>query len=446
MDEAYLIIRNTNYSENISVLLNVVACENCDFENIANVAPGLNMTRIISTTFPYNVLIQANLSKKIFQCPITWYNFDEHGTYILEVIETDQLNGDACSITQIGEASYYWMPAIVGIAFFIVVIVCIQLWQYKYLSQYFNHVFSNIDHQHLIKNNLENTSPSMSSLNSQKNSEVDSYTARITINVSESPPLVESSRPSSSSNLTKKMLPKRLQSLDTFRGYSLMMMIFVNYGGGGYWFFAHSIWHGLTMADVMFPWFAWMIGVSIVLSQRSLRSKAIRKRNIFFKICRRTIILFLLGMATQGGSGHLRDLRIFATLQRLASCYFFTAIIVLWLDGEDNQSNTSIGNDGYQPIHVELWNTIWKFWFQWLIVVLTTIAWVLIIFFVEVPGCPKGYMGPGGKHDHGKYGNCTGGAAGYVDRIILSGSHMYNDPTCKDVYHTQVPFDPEGQH
>jgi len=31
-------------------------------------------------------------------------------------------------------------------------------------------------------------------------------------------------------------------------------MIFVNYGGGGYWFFDHSKWNGLTVADLVFPW------------------------------------------------------------------------------------------------------------------------------------------------------------------------------------------------
>jgi hypothetical protein len=42
--------------------------------------------------------------------------------------------------------------------------------------------------------------------------------------------------------------PERLQSLDTFRGMSLCIMIFVNYGGGGYWFFEHAAWNGLTVA------------------------------------------------------------------------------------------------------------------------------------------------------------------------------------------------------
>lgn len=39
----------------------------------------------------------------------------------------------------------------------------------------------------------------------------------------------------------------------TFR-ISIIIMIFVNYGGGQYWFFRHSRWNGLTFADLVFPW------------------------------------------------------------------------------------------------------------------------------------------------------------------------------------------------
>jgi hypothetical protein len=37
---------------------------------------------------------------------------------------------------------------------------------------------------------------------------------------------------------------QRMQSLDTFRGISLFLMIFVNYGSGGFKYLAHVPWHG----------------------------------------------------------------------------------------------------------------------------------------------------------------------------------------------------------
>ncbi|KAL3284535.1 hypothetical protein HHI36_018693 [Cryptolaemus montrouzieri] len=62
--------------------------------------------------------------------------------------------------------------------------------------------------------------------------------------------------------------PNRIKSIDVFRGLCIIVMIFVNYGGGQYWFFKHSIWNGLTLADLVFPWFMWIMGLSLAVSFR----------------------------------------------------------------------------------------------------------------------------------------------------------------------------------
>jgi hypothetical protein len=41
---------------------------------------------------------------------------------------------------------------------------------------------------------------------------------------------------------------------------NIVVMIFVNAGGAGYYFFEHAPWNGLYVADLVFPWF-----VSLVL-------------------------------------------------------------------------------------------------------------------------------------------------------------------------------------
>lgn len=56
----------------------------------------------------------------------------------------------------------------------------------------------------------------------------------------------------------------------------------------------------------------------------------------------------------------------------------------------------------------------------------------------------SGYLGPGGLHDGGKHPNCTGGAAGYVDAMVLGKSHVYGHPTCNVIYNGDSPYDPEG--
>jgi hypothetical protein len=43
----------------------------------------------------------------------------------------------------------------------------------------------------------------------------------------------------------------------------------------------------------------------------------------------------------------------------------------------------------------------------------------------------SGYVGPGGLHEHGLHYNCTGGAAGYIDKVVLTTSHIFNWPTPK---------------
>ncbi len=103
--------------------------------------------------------------------------------------------------------------------------------------------------------------------------------------------------------------------------------------------FFSSVWNGLNLEDIVFPWFVWMISFSIVLSQRSLRAKKFRKRNILFKICRRTAILFVLGknkiivyfstlssshsgLVDNDGPPILKKLEILSFIQQLGLCYF----------------------------------------------------------------------------------------------------------------------------
>ncbi|XP_055297749.1 heparan-alpha-glucosaminide N-acetyltransferase isoform X3 [Sitodiplosis mosellana] len=63
---------------------------------------------------------------------------------------------------------------------------------------------------------------------------------------------------------------------------------------------------------------------------------------------------------------------------------------------------------------------------------------------IRIMGCPSGYLGPGGIHEMARYNNCIGGAAGYVDRLIIGTRHLYQRPRAAVVYDERMPFDPEG--
>ena len=114
---------------------------------------------------------------------------------------------------------------------------------------------------------------------------------------------------------------QRLISLDTFRGICLVIMIFVNYGGGGYWFFSHSRWHGLTVADLVMPWFMFMMGVSFTFSLKSLDRRGSSKRQMMMKVLLRCIKLFVIGLFLINQSDSWNGIRLPGVLQRFAICY-----------------------------------------------------------------------------------------------------------------------------
>ncbi|XP_039995830.1 heparan-alpha-glucosaminide N-acetyltransferase isoform X2 [Xiphias gladius] len=239
---------------------------------------------------------------------------------------------------------------------------------------------------------------------------------------------------------TIKAKPTRLRSLDTFRGFALTVMVFVNYGGGGYWFFQHAPWNGLTVADLVMPWFVFIIGTSVVLAFTSMQRRGVSRLQLLRKITWRTVVLLMLGFcflnySPRDGPLSWSWLRIPGVLQRLGFTYFVLSLL-----------QTFWGHKEIPLRSYPWWNPIPDmvlYWPQWLIIILLETLWLCITFLMPVPNCPTGYLGAGGISDNGLYPNCTGGAAGYIDRLMF-GDNMYRYPTCKEMYHTTQPFDPEG--
>ena len=66
---------------------------------------------------------------------------------------------------------------------------------------------------------------------------------------------------------------------------------------------------------------------------------------------------------------------------------------------------------------------------------------ILCLYFVPPPS--RGYIGPGGLANFNTTPTCTGGAARVIDVAIFGEPHIYQHPTCKDLYHC-LPHDPEG--
>ena len=65
-------------------------------------------------------------------------------------------------------------------------------------------------------------------------------------------------------------MQNRVISLDVFRGLTVMLMTLVNNPGDWshiYAPFEHAKWHGCTLTDLVFPFFLFIVGVSIVLAK-----------------------------------------------------------------------------------------------------------------------------------------------------------------------------------
>src|SRR5829696_7297902 len=128
----------------------------------------------------------------------------------------------------------------------------------------------------------------------------------------------------------------RLRSLDVFRGMTVAGMILVNNPGTWgaiYSPLKHAEWHGWTPTDLVFPFFLFIVGVSVTLALSRRAETAGGKRGLYLKIVRRSLIIFALGLFLAGfPSFDLSTIRIPGVLQRIAVCYLVASVIFLNTD------------------------------------------------------------------------------------------------------------------
>ena len=138
---------------------------------------------------------------------------------------------------------------------------------------------------------------------------------------------------------------KRLLAVDILRGITIAGMLLVNSPGTWshlYRPLEHAEWIGLTPTDLVFPFFIFVMGVSMYFSLRKFSFKL--NRELIVKIVRRTVVLFLIGWMVQWFGMWLRGLynpeahfwsdmfghlRILGVFQRLALVYFFGSIVAV---------------------------------------------------------------------------------------------------------------------
>jgi predicted acyltransferase len=209
--------------------------------------------------------------------------------------------------------------------------------------------------------------------------------------------------------------PLRLESLDVFRGLTIAGMIVVNNPGTWsaiYWPLAHADelmsehpagWYpgkwwvdanGWTPTDLIFPFFLFIVGVSMVLSFGSRQARGASRRELLKHVARRSALILLIGWFI-----HLQPyfdfsrMRYPGVLPRIAVVYLCTSVIALWTARTGRVA-----------------------WIAGLLA-----GYYVAMRFIPVPGC-----------DHAAWMTQHCSLAGWIDRKLMLG-HLY-----------RPDFDPEG--
>lgn len=185
---------------------------------------------------------------------------------------------------------------------------------------------------------------------------------------------------------------QRILSLDVFRGLTMALMILVNSQGTRFIYpiLDHAEWNGCTLADLVFPAFLFVVGVTTVISLKRPRLG----HEVYGSILKRSILLFLIGLFLNAFPLHfdLATLRVHGVLQRISLCYLICSIIYL---------NTTVKT-------------------QVLIFIGILLGYWYFITLIPMPGISADQL------------TIAHNWAGYIDSLMLSPAHLYKN------------FDPEG--
>ncbi len=182
---------------------------------------------------------------------------------------------------------------------------------------------------------------------------------------------------------------QRLTSLDAFRGFTIAGMILVNQIGlesSAYSWFKHVDLNGCTFADLIFPFFLFIVGAAIALSVRKYNENNKPTAAVYQRILRRCAILFALGLFLNGFWNYdFSTIRILGVLQRIALAYLLAMLVALNLPQKR----------------------------QWLVAVVLLVGYWLAMAFIPVPEYGAG--------DFTRVGNF----GAYIDRLIIPANHLY---------------------
>jgi predicted acyltransferase len=130
-------------------------------------------------------------------------------------------------------------------------------------------------------------------------------------------------------------LKARLDSVDALRGLTVAAMLLVNDPGDWGHVYApleHAAWHGCTFADLIFPLFLFIVGVSLSLSLgprvEAGDDPAVLRRTVLVRALR----IIVLGLVLHAVAHWLMDTRAFrpfGVLQRIGLCFAVAGLLAI---------------------------------------------------------------------------------------------------------------------
>lgn len=129
----------------------------------------------------------------------------------------------------------------------------------------------------------------------------------------------------------------RLASVDALRGLAVAAMLLVNNPGDWGHVYApleHAAWHGCTPTDLIFPFFLFIVGVSLALSLAPRIEAGAPAAPLARGVLERALRILLLGLALHALAWWLMDkpyFRVMGVLQRIGLCFALTGLAALYL-------------------------------------------------------------------------------------------------------------------
>lgn len=131
-------------------------------------------------------------------------------------------------------------------------------------------------------------------------------------------------------------LSNRLLSLDVFRGLTVAAMILVNNPGDWGHIYSpleHASWNGCTPTDLIFPFFLYIVGVSIVFALQTKAADRAQHTKLIFTVIKRSAILIGLGwFLALYPHFSFHDMRIPGVLPRIGLVFVICGVIFVKTD------------------------------------------------------------------------------------------------------------------